>query len=58
MGVLVNIVGGTDLKMKEMEEAANLIYEQAHEDANIIWGASIDESMGDMVKVTVNRDRL
>jgi len=53
MGVLVNIVGGTDLKMKEMEEAANLIYEQAHEDANIIWGASIDESMGEMVKVTV-----
>ncbi len=53
MGVLVNIVGGTDLKMKEMEEAASLIYEQAHEDANIIWGASIDESMGDMVKVTV-----
>src|SRR5512138_2982118 len=39
--------------MKEMEEAASLIYEQAHEDANIIWGASIDESMGDMVKVTV-----
>jgi cell division protein FtsZ len=53
MGVLVNIVGGTDLRMKEMEEAASLIYEQAHEDANIIWGASLDESMGDMVKVTV-----
>jgi cell division protein FtsZ len=53
MGVLVNIVGGPDLRMKEMEEAAALIYEQAHEDANIIWGASLDESMGDMVKVTV-----
>jgi cell division protein FtsZ len=39
--------------MKEMEEATQLIYEQAHEDANIIWGASVDESMGDMVKVTV-----
>jgi cell division protein FtsZ len=51
--VLVNIVGGAGLKMKEMEEATQLIYEQAHEDANIIWGASVDESMGDMVKVTV-----
>ncbi len=51
--VLVNIVGGADLKMKEMEEATQLIYEQAHEDANIIWGASVDESMGEMVKVTV-----
>ena len=35
-GVLVNIVGGPDLKLKEMEEAASLVYEQAHEDANII----------------------
>ncbi len=52
-GVLVNIVGGTDLKLKEMEEAASLVYEQAHEDANIIWGASLDETMGEMVKVTV-----
>ena len=51
--VLVNIVGGADLKMKEMEEATELIYEQAHEDANIIWGASVDEGMGEMVKVTV-----
>ena len=51
--VLVNIVGGADLKMKEMEEATALIYEQAHEDANIIWGASVDEGMGEMVKVTV-----
>jgi cell division protein FtsZ len=53
MAVLVNIVGGADLRMKEMEEATALIYEQAHEDANIIWGASIDESMGETVKVTV-----
>jgi cell division protein FtsZ len=51
--VLVNIVGGPDMRMKEMEEATELIYEQAHEDANIIWGASIDETMGEMVKVTV-----
>jgi cell division protein FtsZ len=52
-GVLINIVGGPDLKLKEMEEAASLIQQQAHEDANIIWGASIDESLGEMVKVTV-----
>jgi cell division protein FtsZ len=52
-GVLINIVGGPDLKLKEMEEAARLIEEQAHEDAEIIWGASIDEAMGEMVKVTV-----
>jgi cell division protein FtsZ len=52
-GVLINIVGGPDLKLKEMEEAASLIQQQAHEDANIIWGASIDESAGEMVKVTV-----
>ncbi|PIE05637.1 MAG: cell division protein FtsZ [Sorangium cellulosum] len=51
--VLVNIVGGADLKMKEMEEATELIYEQAHEEANIIWGASVDEGMGEMVKVAV-----
>ncbi|HEX7604703.1 MAG TPA: cell division protein FtsZ [Polyangiaceae bacterium] len=52
-GVLINIVGGSDLKMKEIQEAASLIQEQAHEDANIIFGASIDESLGENVKVTV-----
>ena len=52
-GVLINIVGGPDLKMKEIQEAASLIQEQAHEDANIIFGASIDETLGEIVKVTV-----
>jgi cell division protein FtsZ len=52
-GVLINVVGGPDLKMKEIQEAASLIQEQAHEDANIIFGASIDESLGENVKVTV-----
>jgi cell division protein FtsZ len=52
-GVLINIVGGPDLKMKEIQEAASLVQEQAHEDANIIFGASIDETMGESVKVTV-----
>jgi len=51
--VLINIVGGPDLKMKEIQEAASLVQEQAHEDANIIFGASIDETLGENVKVTV-----
>ena len=53
MGVLINIVGGPDMKMKEIQEAASYIQEQAHEEANIIFGASIDETMGDALKVTV-----
>ncbi len=53
MGVLINIVGGPDMRMREIEEAATLVQEQAHEDANIIFGATIDETMGEMIKVTV-----
>jgi cell division protein FtsZ len=52
-GVLINIVGGADLKMREIQEAASLVQEQAHEDANIIFGASIDDTLGENVKVTV-----
>src|SRR5277367_3764436 len=52
-GVLINIVGGPDLKMREIQEAASLVQEQAHEDANIIFGARIDETLGENVKVTV-----
>lgn len=52
-GVLINVVGGPDLKMREIQEAASLIQEQAHEDANIIFGASIDDTLGESVKVTV-----
>jgi cell division protein FtsZ len=52
-GVLINVVGGADMRMREIQEAASQIQEQAHEDANIIFGASIDESMGDVIKVTV-----
>jgi cell division protein FtsZ len=51
--VLINVVGGAEMRMREIQEAASLIQEQAHEDANIIFGASIDESMGDVLKVTV-----
>jgi cell division protein FtsZ len=52
-GVLINIVGGPDMKMREIQEAAIMVQEQAHEDANIIFGATIDEHMADMIKVTV-----
>ncbi len=52
-GVLLNIVGGPDMKMREVQEAAAFVSEQAHEDANVIWGASVDESMADALKVTV-----
>jgi cell division protein FtsZ len=53
-GVLINITGGTDLTLYEVNEASTLIQEAAHEDANIIFGAVIDDSMpeGEM-RVTV-----
>ena len=52
-GVLINITGSHDLSLHEVNEAATLIQEEAHEDANIIFGAVIDEQMGDEIRVTV-----
>jgi cell division protein FtsZ len=52
-GVLFNITGGTDLAMSEVDEAAKLIAAAVDPDANIIFGATIDESMVDQVKITV-----
>ena len=52
-GVLINITGSADLALHEVNEAATLIQEEAHEDANIIFGAVIDESMGDEIRITV-----
>ena len=52
-GVLINITGGHDLSLHEVNEAATLIQEEAHEDANIIFGAVIDERMGDEIRITV-----
>jgi cell division protein FtsZ len=52
-GVLINITGGPDLSLHEVNEAATLVQEEADEDANIIFGAVIDESMGDEVRITV-----
>ena len=52
-GVLINISGGADLTLYEINEATSLIYETAHEEAHIIFGSVIDESMGEEVRVTV-----
>src|SRR4029450_10749851 len=52
-GVLINITGNADLSLHEVNAASTLIQEEAHEDANIIFGAVIDESMGEEMRVTV-----
>jgi cell division protein FtsZ len=52
-GVLINITGGPDLALHEVNDAATLIQEEAHEDAEIIFGAVIDERMGDEIRITV-----
>jgi cell division protein FtsZ len=52
-GVLINITGNADLSLHEVNDASTLIQEEAHEDANIIFGAVIDESMGEEMRVTV-----
>jgi cell division protein FtsZ len=52
-GVLINITGGPDLTLYEVNEASSVIRESAHENANIIFGAVIDESMRDEMKITV-----
>ncbi len=52
-GILMNITGGTDLSLLEVNEAAEIIAENADPDANIIFGADIDESAGDTLRITV-----
>ncbi len=52
-GVLFNIIGGKDLTMTEVDEAAQIIKSAADADARIIFGATIDESLVDQIKVTV-----
>ena len=52
-GVLINITGGPDLCLHEVNEAASMIQEEAHEDANIIFGAVIDENLTDEIRITV-----
>ena len=52
-GVLVNITGSLDIGLDDVEAAASLVQEAAHPDANIIFGATFDESMEDEIRVTV-----
>ncbi|WP_078291569.1 MULTISPECIES: cell division protein FtsZ [unclassified Mycobacterium] len=52
-GVLMSIAGGSDLGLFEINEAASLVQESAHPEANIIFGTVIDDSLGDEVRVTV-----
>jgi cell division protein FtsZ len=52
-GILINITGSSSLKLSEVNEASSLIQSSAHEDANIIFGAVLDEKMGEEVKITV-----
>jgi cell division protein FtsZ len=52
-GVLINITGGPDLCLHEVNEAASMIQEEAHDEANIIFGAVIDETMTDEIRITV-----
>ncbi|MFO0713192.1 MAG: cell division protein FtsZ [Sandaracinus sp.] len=52
MGILLNFTAGPDVRLKEINEAASLVHQAAHEDANIIFGLLTDPDMGDVVKVT------
>jgi cell division protein FtsZ len=52
-GILINITGSSSLKLSEVNEASTIIQSAAHDDANIIFGAVLDEGMGDEVKITV-----
>ena len=52
-GILINFTGGSDLSIHEVEEAAKIVQEAAHEEANIIFGAVIDETLQDEVRITV-----
>ena len=52
-GILLNITGGPDMTLYEINEASSLIQAEAHEDANIIFGTVVDEAMEDEIRITV-----
>ena len=52
-GILINVTAGPDVTLQEINEAAELIHQEAHDEANIIWGMVIDPTMTDRVRVTV-----
>jgi cell division protein FtsZ len=52
-GILINFTGGPDLSIHEVEEAARIVQEAAHDEANIIFGAVLDQALHDEVRITV-----
>jgi len=52
-GLLINITGGENMTLSEINEATSLVQKEAHEDANIIWGMVIDQAMKEEIRVTV-----
>ncbi len=52
-GILLNITGGSEMTLFEVNEASSLIQAEAHEDANIIFGTVVDDNMGDEIRITV-----
>jgi cell division protein FtsZ len=52
-GILFNVIGGSDLTMKEVDKAANIIRNIANDDANIIFGTTVDQRLSGQVKITV-----
>ncbi len=52
-GILINITGGLELSLNDVQEAASFVYDSAHEDVHFIFGAVIDPDIGDEVRVTV-----
>ena len=57
-GVIINVTGGPDMSLMEVNEALTVIQEAAHEDANIIFGAVVDPELDRAVKITGDRHRL
>ncbi len=53
MGVLVSITASEDIQLQEIEAASQRIYDEAHPDANIIWGAAFDPSLEDEIRITI-----
>ncbi len=52
-GVIISITGSEDIGLEEVEEAASIVKEMAHPDANIIWGAQLDDTLEDTIRITV-----
>ena len=52
-GIILNVTGSSDIGFEEVEQAASMIQQEAHPEANIIWGATVDDTLQDEIRVTV-----